>query len=265
MACLQYFLPGVMASDLASGGQLNRPLLEERGLGSIFADITRPADCPHFELAGSGGPGGKPGVIIYALPGHGNPPRRTGYFADDKNFEWSPVGDGSKLWICIDRAFPPAPVDLPRRQMIEGHAVKLDDGNEWIVPVIRRWGGGTRLPRSFSYDSAGKLLQAVKPGYQAYWERSAAVSDFVYANGSVELQWAVDTCLDLLGLNYRLGRNEQTVLGLVGSENWRDILRAAVDYPTALQVLEEERLKKKAEPVNSPPAMSSAEPGSTAG
>lgn len=251
-----YFFEKATRAQLAPGNRLSAELLARHGLAATLADVADVRrECWLYEHT-LAGPGGTSGAMLCALPVDQPPPVRLRYAPEFQ--EWTHAQDG--LWIAVDREHPPTPADLRRnRRLIPGYQVALGDGQPWVVPIIRNPDGGTSLPTAWRYDAAGQIQEEVTPAYRALWETGTEILA-LYASdqpaSDVDRTWAVDRCLTALGLNYRLGRHEQNLLGLVDSDTWLPILGATIDYLTFREVIEAAAAAKK----NGRPAPSPAPP-----
>jgi hypothetical protein len=268
MSAPLYFLSGLQTQALAPGRQrLARSILAARGLSEAWADVEVWDQIACCEVIGKG-PDGHPGLVVSALPTISQePPRRIGYYADDPSIRWRPAGE--LVWIGIDQEFPPRPEDLARCEQFPGHLVKLADGRQWLVPLVRRGirSGEPALPRSMQWDAAGRFAMVLEDRYQAIWDKTQRVVELFLEPGSpgfgsIEYQLAGDLALDFLGMNYRLGRIEQSAMKLVNSANWQQVLWAAIDGPQIDAAMRaEETSKKNGAP---PPAAASSTPGAAA-
>lgn len=240
-----YFFPRLRAEQLAPGGRLARSVLDARGLGATLADVEAAGQCSIFDAITSG-PGGSSGTFLAALPVSGDAPPRIGYFPEWQ--EWQAFSND--LWIGRDKEHPPTPEDLRRKTaMVPGYAVELA-GQRWEVPVLRDPRGGTGLPSTFFVESDGRVTDRVRDTHRPLFDRFAAVVDlFGNPDGPYPLALpraeALDLCLAALAVNYRIGRPEQNLLGLVGSETWDTILALAVDWPTYRDLYQEIERQKK--------------------
>lgn len=267
MSAPLYFLPGIFTAQLAPGGQLSRSLLAARGLGEVLEDIRSLDDLAHADLA-TLGPGGKSGVIISAIPVESRElPRRLGYYPQDTAIEWLSF-NGGLIWAAIDKNYPPTPADLARHKMLDGYPIEMADGQEWIVPILRRWPAGTALPQDWEWDDAGQFVQRIKARYQRIWESSSKTASEFFDSPSghrINLPDATQRILDALALNYRLGRHEQRLLHLVDSTNWEDALAATVDLPKVFALVAQKKteITGQAE-CGTPPHSANSGLGSTA-
>ena len=285
MAPPLYFLPHTSAGDVAPGGRLNRQLLRDRGLDGVFADVQSPQlDCSLNALAGRG-PENLPGVILCAFSSSsgGEPPRRLGYYPreqtwhacyermkdeggrmNEEKLQPSSFSLHPSFYLGLDTASPPTPADLARKQIYRGHRVKLADGHEWEVPILRSPAGVTSLPRSMSWDAAGSFELRVKRDYVAAWDASEATMRLFYEPGSdrtIDLEEACLRGLEALAINYRVGRAEQSILGLIDSTNWEEVLLASVDGPTVTAYLTAQKKNTPSPPI---PGSPSSTPGERA-
>jgi len=259
-----YFFPKLTREELAPEGKLSPAVLSQYGdLARTFADLTDlRRDASLTELTGHG-PGGSSGCLLCALPAEGQPPPRLGYFPDFQT--WTPVGgtgsasgtggtgsaSGTRenLWVGTDNEHPIAPADLRRKKTFPGYEIELA-GGQWTVPVVRNPEGGTGLPRDFVYADGGKVEQRIKAAYIGLWEKFARAVWLLFdPEGpwplAIDLAEGTDLCLEALALNYRVGRIEQNLLGLIDSETWLTILAASVDYPTFRDAAEAVEREKK--------------------
>lgn len=239
-----------MFAGFAPAGKISPAILESRGLGKVLGDIQTLDDLCHSELTGKG-PDGNPGLIISALPQNRETPRKIGYFPGD-NQQWTKVGDS--LWIGIDKIFPPTPADLARKTIYKGYKIRLGDGNEWEIPIIRRPDSGqSNLPRDMYWDEVGNFTLKLLAEYQEIWDKTARIARLFYDPeatdfGYIDLDEALTIALEALGLNYRVGRPEQMALRLINTANWEACLGAMVDVPFVQESLKRmEEAQKKSE------------------
>lgn len=252
-----YFLPGLTKDQLAPQERLDRSVLRARGLADVFADCDY-RDCLLNEPS-SLGPGDKSGLYLtYQVPVTCELPRRTGYYPDEQ--EWHPVGDGSLLWIGIDKSSPPTAADMVRKRIYHGYYFTLADDQQWAVPVIRRPDGSTELPCDMVFDAAGNVVEPIKRAYVSYWEESADVAEWFFTSQGFDQQHfskarALRLAIRALGLNYRYGVNEQNVVRAIDTLNWVSVLGATVDLPKMIELTEQKKsaVATVAEPSNTLP------------
>lgn len=226
--------------------------------GLAYAFEGRPATrtCSH-------GPDGGQGVIL-AQPGPDD--SQVGYYPDRQTWRRIP---SSSAWVGLYPDSRPGPADVLRRQTLDGHLVRLADGNQWLVPIARgiaEEGDGIAwypaLPQRMDLDDEGKWqANGPLPKYEELWKlaliwwdafRGVEVTD---EGATVEFPGGnlFDAAVIALGANYRLGRVEVAMLGLLDSQSPARVLNALIDWPTL-----EAALQKK---MDQPPAISSGDGG----
>jgi hypothetical protein len=227
MAQPLYFLPHLRESA-AKDVALRKQVLKERGLAEVFADVPM-VEQPLQEMPGRG-PGDLPGCLLCYQTVAGDMPRRWGYFPREQS--WTPVGDGSLLWIGVDSAELPKPEELARKKQYDGYAVLLGDGNRWNVPIVRAPDDSTSLPRDMVWDATGRLIEPIKPMYQSFWEDTAEVASWVFDGVPPDYHRALELSVRALSINYRYDRNLHNVLRVIDSETLTGVLVATVDGMT---------------------------------
>ena len=253
-----YFIPG-------GSNAIDRAKLCEAGLGYVFG-----GRCDSFRhVETTRGPEGTGQGVLVSLPGE----NRLGLFPDRQKWQKVP---GSQAFVGMySDADPPAPRQLLQDDPLAGHEVALGDGRRWCVPIALAPAENdgqivaySPLPRKMGLDAAGKFTPGdIELKYEGLWAAVAAYQNSM-AEGAIaagedaerfsfELddEWAVD----VLQANYRLGRAEIVLLGLL---TWQGpfvqkILDAASDAPAF------ELLKKKLDSAGSssnagPPACTPA-------
>ena len=240
-----YFIPDVV--EKPSAEQLGALGLTERlaGGGMAFRPLTQ-----------GKGPSGGAGVIV-CRPRKHNP----GYYPERQEWRQVKSGDGAPAyWLGTWKDARPGPADLQREPLLDGHLVKLGDGNEWLVPVARL------LPEALVHSPEDGWSTCRLEAYawlwdiaETFWEEFAASvqESTTPADGervAVKLSDASDMAARVLGANYRVGLPEISGLGLFRTDTPVDILLALCDWPT---------LRKKAEALAREGA--STEPASASG
>jgi hypothetical protein len=234
------------------------------GLAYAFDDRVTPAGV-------SQGPDGHAGVVV-ADPDR-VPPHKIGYFASEQTWRTAPgvaTAKGDPVWVGIFTADPPTPADLVRKETLDGHAVTLADGQRYLVPVARSIDDAQdqlvyhcRLPRAITLDDDGAWQPAgILARHERLWEIAAAWWDARLGASDTsqgitfDFAGANDCALAALATNYRLGKAEIGLCGLLTETSVVAILDALVDWPTV-----EAWLKKK---FPSASAGSATEPGAPA-
>ena len=232
-----YFLPRVQWDRNQSLG-VTRSIIREAGLADVFSDV--PADRIGCNNLQGRGPGDLSGSIIFYTD-RDELPRRLGYYPKEQ--EWTAVGDGSQLWVGVDTEERPGPEDLKRRRQVDGYTLEIN-GQEWLIPVVRRPDDSTCLPTDLVTDAAGKLQEPVKSAYRRYWDESAKVCQWFFGDRKAlpDKAEALEAAKLVLSINSRFGTAEQNALRIVDSENFMTILAWSVDVPR-VQAMQEAQKK----------------------
>lgn len=196
-----------------------------------------------------GGPDGSDGVIV-ALANVGAD--QVGYFRDRQAWRRIP---GRDAWVGRDHSqVLPGPADLLREEPLDGHPLRLADGNRWQVPMAREWceeDGELRwripLPRVCELGDDGRWQPGeVIPLHRALWElaerwndaRRAAVAGVELIDGRPVARFEFDDVLGAAALalqtNYVVGPAEISLAGLLTYQLAIEVLDAVIDGPTLL-------------------------------
>lgn len=230
-----YFIPGVQAA--------NEKVVRERGLADRIVVYT--------SMQVHSGPGEKAGMLLRDNSHDkttGNV--RFGYFPDEQ--VWCEAGG---IWVGMSKADPPKPDDLRRDDFINGHQVKLNDGNEWMIPVARAFPTGTNLPCSLSLGPDGELVFDILERYVPFSKHAerlflefygglAGESEEEVAERLHDLDW-FNHAVEALAVNYRVGAQEVSLLKLLTTRNVFEVCRAVVDFPEFVKRVQEMESKKK--------------------
>jgi hypothetical protein len=243
-----YFLPGMTGLP-----QRADVLRDFPGLDYAF-----PAGA-QFNVCTTSGPKNIGGVLAAAGDGHG-----LRYLETEQ--EWQPItaivgpvgsdpesmeaGAHGQPWIGWDRKAKPLPEDLQREGMsLDGKPVLLADGHNWTVPIVRLINGDTRLPCVLGLDAKGRVTKRVRPEYQVLFALAGNIFD-AEASLAVEHGHGIEDLYVLgtlaLQVNYRIGSDEVSILGLLDTENVKKIADVLLDGENLRKLLEEWRSKKNA-------------------
>lgn len=197
------------------------------------------------------GPSGQAGSVFAS-----SDVERVGYFPDDQTWRQLPK---SKCWVGYNNDAVPSANDLKRRQMLDGHLVDLG-GQEWLVPVARSWTDELRwtvnLPQSVQINTAGEWeFSGVVPRYRRLWEIGERWFDDAikygkknsegFLDAAMSVPEAFDLACEALAFNYRVGPAELSMLGVLESGSFVDILNALIDYPRFVELMAVMSGKKK--------------------
>jgi hypothetical protein len=233
-----YYLPGIYREQLVAGEVLSPAVLRQRGLEQTFADV-RAGEFIVTDIL-RGGPDQKTGCILaYTTAGDGKLPALSGY--EPEHQTWKPIDDGSRVWLGLAKDAPPTAAELRRRKQYSGYWVETDAGN-YLVPIVRRQDASTELPRDCYFDG-GELRETIKTAYQEYWQASAEVADWFFADGWAQFTKArgLTLAVQALSLNYRLGQAEQAALRIIDTESLLTVLAYSVDVPGAKRLIAEKK------------------------
>ncbi|QDU82680.1 hypothetical protein Pla110_44410 [Polystyrenella longa] len=234
-----YYFPGLSRDQLQSAPELMQERGVDRALRDLYADWKPTHNVILIEPPK--GPDGGRGTWVYALPPSGDVPRSTGYNADTQ--QWVDCGG---YWLGIDVELRPTPEELQKPDVIHGYRYVLGDGLEWECPVVRERLLHHHLPSSYGYDHQAKdWVQQIDSDYLGLWERTAGWVDLLFNGDDYSDVQLMEDCCDLLSLNYRVHRDEITLLGLLTSKTSSDIFQAAVDGPWWKACLEDPQKKSE--------------------
>jgi hypothetical protein len=140
---------------------------------------------------------------------------------DEQKWEKLP---GSELHVGYWKDAKPKPADLARAERIAGHAVKLGDGQEWIVPLVRSFDRATlktvsTLPCYMTVDDNGDWHRGdVLEQYAHLWAVTQPIDESLmaeYVTGDEPPAGEIDifkTVVVLLQTNYVVGPGELSLL-----------------------------------------------------
>jgi hypothetical protein len=170
------------------------------------------------------GPDGKTGLILtqgVVFPGY------------DPEFQvWTPA-PGKEFYIGRDLRVPITPIDLLRREPVDGHPVEMDDGHLWMVPIVRLLFGGTQLPQRPRMDANGEWVLEPMREYASLFEAAEAVWEVVYeaAQDVITNARECEIATQALAVNYRVSGVELTMLGVFTTATTSAVLMAMIDGP----------------------------------
>lgn len=149
-----------------------------------------------------------------------------------------------EAWLGYWNDQPPTEKDLAKTKQIAGQAVQLLGGEKWVVPRLRKFLDSDAatihyvptLPTLLDYNAEGQLIIGeVVPAYRAVWEMALRVGEQL-AFGAAEDQEGrlteaevLEFAGPVLGLNYHASIFELIVLGVLGIDEGREVVRVALD------------------------------------
>jgi hypothetical protein len=247
-----YFVPGPSLSALSADQVV------ALGLGYAFeGSVPAPMGIPK-------GPDGGEGTLIRFDPPEGVPEVPAAFEPGNQTWEARPDG---KVWIGFWNDRRPRPETVLRREPLGGKAVKLEDGNEWIVPVGRPNSAITSVPLVLKRKGDGVEARPSKR-FESLCADAKTLFDFCYKEAissseakdgqQIAYRTAYDIACRALAVNYRIGPDEVDVLGLLSTTSVILVGRAIADWDGFLELCAE----KKPEPAG---GGSSTANGGTAG
>jgi len=178
------------------------------------------------------GPNGLAGDV-FAIPAVDG---KVGYYPDSQT--WI---EGKPFWIGRDDT-PTPPEALLRKEPIDGHWVTLEDGNKWLVPVVRVFPFGTSLPEALVLGPDGELVSKPLARFAKVVADADRVYDFFLDPDGAELMhseaWSIAN--RALAVNYHVWPEFVSMAELLTTRNIAEVLKAMIDYPAI-----EAEIKKK--------------------
>ena len=165
----------------------------------------------------------------------------AGGFNGSERAKWEQIPN-STAWLGFDPAHPPSPADLARPKQMNGHFVRLADGNDWLVPVARAISGASPLPRRMKWDGSQWQTGDLLAQYTELFAQACRAWDTIVGATSDGLATFTDECnlaAMALAINYRIGPAEISTLGLFDTASEVEVIKALVDWPAL------EEIKKK--------------------
>lgn len=255
MAAPLYFLPGETLEHLTP------QRLRTLGLGDVLADCLDGPQEFERRLAVRSvvnrGPDGGRGVVLQAIPAAGQA-HRVGYFPDEQH--WTQLAaenpEDLPLWWGWNHQAPVTPEDLRRPGALPGHDVRLGQ-HVWTVPIIRRGGIRPALPQTLTRRN-GRLELRLRKEWESVWAVAGRAWDLLTTVQSAEWDEVYDLCRQILAVNYRVGDPELELLAAVDTENFREVLQAACDWPLVETLLTGNLPGEETSPTDPPEAAPAA-------
>lgn len=216
-----YFIPG------ENGVGADRGVLRRVGLLPVIGD----APVVHRQVMN--GPGGLNGVMVASNTD-------TAVVYEKAAQTWI---ECANFWVGYWNERKPGPRDLQRGEVVDGHLVEMGDGNDWLIPVARMVDGDTRLPQVIGFNPDGSVRLSVSQKFTAFYDAGFAIFNELvnndrYAESAEEL---LSVAIEALTVNYRVGKWEAGLLGLVTTNNLVRVAQAIIDFPA----IDAQRSQKK--------------------
>lgn len=146
----------------------------------------------------------------------------------------------------------PKEIDLRKKNIIEGHLVKLGNSEMFIIPVARLITGGSRFPYKIGFDENLTPELKIVEKYQSLYDIAQKVWDaFVDSvenkkdTVNLTLDDQINQCASILGVNYYVGKAEIDLLNLFDTQNIAEIWRAMIDLPSLQMINEKKNLNQQ--------------------
>lgn len=209
---------------------MNRRTVEDLGLGYML-DGERGVASGYTPR----GPSGVAGAVF----------GQSGGSLHGEGIHWERYPGKDGLWIGWDRSNPPGPKGLARKHQLAGHLVELGDGQRWLVPVARCVDGSSPLPRRLQWTPEGWAPGEVLGQHVQLWEEACAYFELMNRAANepgLTVTWdeGASTACVALAANYVVSAVEASLLGLLTTQTSGEVCRALVDWPTFLELLEQE-------------------------
>ena len=223
-----YYLPGLQTPPTEA-------LIKSEGLTPSVGDGCR-------SRGTDSGPDSTAGQVIAPAGEAG-----IGFWPDRQT--WMKCGG---YWIGWENGKQPGPEDLKREELVEGEMVKMGDGHEWLIPMIRSTIRGTCLPQGHVLNEDGewsarpmKVYQELSADAERLWQwfeleivgddslPTDAEKDKIAPPSTQEL---ADIVCHALSVNYKVGRADVSALGLLDDLTIISACRAIVDWASLVKM-----------------------------
>lgn len=222
---------------------VNEKKLEEAGLMNIFEDIK-----PNFSQRYTAqGPGEKDCTLLCI----GNDATQLYFKPAEQDWQQSL---NERYYIGFYKNNKPTERELRREIQLEGHDVKLGDGEKWLIPVAREFPVGIVLPQSLMLGKNGEVISGgILPQYAQFGMKAEKVWEEFKVGISqakqkdemkLTLSEGMEFAIDALAFNYYVGTEEVNLLELITSQNLQEIIEAVIDMPAVLEAMKQWQSKK---------------------
>jgi hypothetical protein len=126
---------------------------------------------------------------------------------DMDNQVWRKI-PGKEVWVGYWKDAKPGPADLARAEQLAGFNIKMADGNEWLIPVVRAFDEDCGkavpvLPALYGLDDDGKLTRGeIQAAHRWLWDLTEPAWQAMLNEGELTDQDCLDTACKVIGANY---------------------------------------------------------------
>lgn len=227
MASFLYFVEGAVGDP---------PITRQR-LHEMFFPHAAHAATPGAVVAR--GPSDKPGFVFPVNGGGaGRIEQPQGYYPDLQKWTCADDTAAAPWWFGVDPDARPRPDDLIHDDPARCHSVRLADGREWKVPVIRCADGSSTMEWFVTleddtrpHDDAGHLAVEDKRTWDIVTRLARRLIDPDVVVGNPDLNWLIG---DVFARVYRVSPVELKALGLFTNKNLQEVFSAMLDIPTMI-------------------------------
>lgn len=228
MASYLIYLPGKRGASAE--------LLREVGLDDLCAD-----GAPLFVDVPGGGPDGGRGVLC----GWDDPldPSKNQPLAVRMELQnWAPAKphdglEAGRFWLGSLKSSPVRPRDIQRRKTYESAPVKLADGNEWLMPVVRV------MPKRIGFACDGSFGGQTRSEYRDFCAAAELIhTQLMEQDGkSLEVRGGWEFGCRALALNYRVNADVVDWLDLVWDEHFINFVGGPFELEVIRSVREDQK------------------------
>ena len=186
------------------------------------------------------GPSGSSGVLIAVKHPSWPDAHRIGFYPEEQT--WRNCGD---YWLGYVTGCKPGPDSLQRETLVSGYDYELGDEQIWHTPIIRYPAGNANLPQTMGVDEAGAFQQSVVTSMAWAWTLACDIWDRYMMGEGMKPVEMFDAAVKCLGVNYRVGPQECSVLGLLDGPKAKLVLQGAVAGPMIEELMGEDAKKNQ--------------------
>ena len=212
-----------------------------QGMNSKFkAGLKQTKVLPHLKGIGGfvpchNGPDGSNGLIFTSIRPNSSPDEtetKIGYYKH--NQKWFDLGE---YWLGYEKENAPTPKDLAKEMQIDGLPVRLN-GNDWLVPIARRFTAGSVLPKRLCLGAKGETIEESLPEFLEF----SKIADEIFNDYALELgigegvpiltsnEAIIERASKALGVNYQISEKEVLALGILNHKTMHEVMEVVIDF-----------------------------------
>jgi hypothetical protein len=144
-------------------------------------------------------------------------------------FQWQQLSSG--VWVGFGEK--PGPDQLARKTQRPGYLIELGDENQWQIPIAIMENGATPFARKLKWDGAEWKQGDIDDRFREIYSHAGRILEILNGDDDEALTFAetAEIATAALALNYRVGPDEISMLGLFDTEKVNLISFALVDWP----------------------------------